>query len=97
VTAVSARVDEFLNVWDTMSETERHHLARQPEFACLMARLKWGDDEPVPFEQLDLALELAVRYPHPLGYYRDRSEDPGRRRLTERLAASIPFSAGTRD
>jgi hypothetical protein len=93
----SPRVTEFLARYAALSDAERRRLQRTPEFAYMMARLRFRDDEPVPAAQMDLALDLAVRYPHSLDYYRGRAEEAGRRRcLTERLAASAPFkiSAG---
>jgi len=43
------------------------------EFVYFMSRLKFGPDEPVPVEQMDLALELAVRSPHSLKHCRARA------------------------
>jgi hypothetical protein len=91
---ITPRVADFLSQYAAQTDEERRALQSTPDFAYLMARLRFRDDEPVPVEWIDLAIELAVRYPHPLEYYRERAEDPSRRRLTERLAASVPFSAG---
>ncbi len=77
-----------------MSGKELHALAaaEPDDWDYLMARLKWRPDEPVPVEQMDLALELEVRYPHHRDYYQGRAEQarPGRL-LAERLAASAPY------
>jgi hypothetical protein len=40
-----------------------------------MARLKFRPDEPVLFEQMDLALELVLRFHHSVEYYRLRAEE----------------------
>jgi len=64
----------------------------------LMARLRFHDDEPVPVERLDWALELGLRYPYSTEHYRARAEVAGRRRsLAKRLSVSVPFEipAGT--
>jgi hypothetical protein len=92
---------------DALSAEELLEVARAfpDQWAYLMARLKFRPDQHVPFEMMDLALELELRYPHALDYYRQRAEDARWRRLdlewsawelTERLAASVPFSAGVR-
>jgi len=97
--AACPRVQEFLARYAALSDAERRELQRTPEFAYLMARIRFRHDEPVPAELLDLALELELRYPYSLDYYRLRAEEAGQRRLlTERLAASVPFkiSAGAR-
>jgi hypothetical protein len=98
MTSPSPRVAEFLARYHALSDAELREFQRTPEFEYLMARLKFGPDEPVPVEQIDLALELAVRYPHSLEHYRARAEEAGQRRLAERLAASVPYkpSAGAR-
>ena len=86
------RVEAFLRRYAELSDAERREMQSTPEFEFLMARLRFGPDESVPVEQMDLALELAVRYPEPLDYYRTRAEASLRRRLlAARLALSVPF------
>jgi hypothetical protein len=95
--AVKSRVDAFLARYGALSDDARRELHRTPEFDFLMARLKYGPDESVPQPQLDLALELELRYPYPLEHYRSRAEAARRSSsLADRLASSVPFSAGTR-
>jgi hypothetical protein len=88
----SPRVDAFCSAVEAMSAAERRRLEYDPEYQYLMARLRFRDDEPVPMKHMDLALELAVRYPHNLEYYRLRAE------VARRLAASVLFqiAAGAR-
>jgi len=94
----SPRVSSFIDMVNALSDQQWRVYAASPEGAYLMARLKYGPDEPVPFEQMDMQLELAMHYPHPIEHYRTRAEESRRWRqeLPERLAASVPFkiSAG---
>jgi len=93
--APSPRVTAFLAWYKALTDDERRSVQSDPDFAYLMARIKFRDDEVVPAAQMDLALELAVRYPHSVDYYRERAEEARRRRsLAERLEASAPFRAG---
>jgi hypothetical protein len=91
-TITSPRVDAFCSAVEAMSSAERWRLEYDPEYQYLMARLRFSDDEPVPIKHMDLALELAVRYPHNLEYCRLRAE------VARRLAASIliQIAAGAR-
>ena len=74
------RVEAFLCRYAGLSHAERREMQSTPEFEFLMARLRFGPDEPVPVEQMDLALELAVRYPSPsttTGLGQKRRSDAG--------------------
>ena len=96
-TPPSARVALFLRQVEALSTGEREALQSTPEFEYFMARLKFRADEPVPVEQIDLALDLAARYPHPLDYYRQLAERATQRQLlADRLAASVPFKISAR-
>jgi len=86
----------------TLSDDEWCEVAETfpDEYAYMMVRLKSRPGDPVSPKQLGLDLELTIRYPHSIDYYRDRAEDARWRRLdqkwrarllAERLAASVPF------
>jgi hypothetical protein len=106
----SARAEALLDMdVRTMSDDEWGEACKLFPEECdyLLVRHILRPDEPVPFELMDLALELDLRYPHSIDYYRERAEDARWRRLdlkwrarelAERLEASVPFkiSAGAR-
>jgi hypothetical protein len=77
----SCRVEAFLRGWRGLVGGERRSLERTPDFERLMCQLKFRDDEPVPWNQLDLALELELRFPYSIEHYRECAEEARRRRL----------------
>jgi len=93
----SPRIETLLDKpIDALSSEEIGEVAHAlpDEWAVVMVQLKFRPDQPVPFELMDLALELELRYPLTLEHYRARAKE--RRLLAERLAGSVPFkiSAG---
>jgi hypothetical protein len=82
-----SRVAIFCDWLDTLSDTELRELHRTPKWSYLCARIKFRDDEPVPVECIDLALELDLLYPLPTEYYRRRALLAGRL-----STSSIPFT-----